>query len=265
LDAYSSAEANAYVQARDYDGLLQYATAWTQADPDDAAGWSYLGVVYGIYLNQPDKAVAPMKRSLALNPNQAPGWHALGVTYIQIKDYPDAIASIKKAIQLNPNQPTYWNNLAAAYSEQNNAKDAEDALGHEVALAKKLNNAQVWYTIGNGYAKMIDLEQAGQAYTQCLKINPDSGACWTNLGAILQWLGNYPAAEDAYNRGAQLGDPLASRDNEELQQAIRAQQAAASAHASSNTFAATVNMIAKQNLENQLHNEGTLNINEHLP
>ena len=60
---------------------------------------SYLGVVYGIYLKQPDKAVAPMQRSLKLNPNQAPGWHALGVTYIQLNKNADAVGAISKAIR----------------------------------------------------------------------------------------------------------------------------------------------------------------------
>ena len=72
-ESYSAGGANAYVQSKDYQGLLRYATAWTNADPDSADAWSYLGVVYGIYLKQPDKAVAPMRRSLKLNPNQAPG------------------------------------------------------------------------------------------------------------------------------------------------------------------------------------------------
>src|ERR1700722_12279041 len=116
-ESYSPAGANAYVQSKDYQGLLRYATAWTNTNPNSADAWSYLGVVYGIYLKQPDKAIAPMQRSLQLNPNQAPGWHALGVTYIQLKKNAEAVGAISKAIKLNPNQPTYYNNLAAAYAE----------------------------------------------------------------------------------------------------------------------------------------------------
>jgi len=113
---YSAAGANAYVQSKDYPGLLKYATAWSKAEPNNADAWSYLGVVYGIYLKQPDKAVGPMLQSLKLNPNQAPGWHALGITYIQLKKNADAVSAISHAIKLNPNQPNYYNNLAAAYA-----------------------------------------------------------------------------------------------------------------------------------------------------
>jgi len=43
--------------------------------------------------------MAPMQRSLKLNPNQAPGWHALGVTYIQLNKNPEAVGAISKAIR----------------------------------------------------------------------------------------------------------------------------------------------------------------------
>jgi hypothetical protein len=48
---YSAAGANAYVQSKDYQGLLKYATAWSKAEPNNPDGWSHLGVVYGIYRN----------------------------------------------------------------------------------------------------------------------------------------------------------------------------------------------------------------------
>ena len=151
---YSAAGANAFVQSKDYQGLLHYATAWTNANPNSADAWSYLGVVYGIYLKQPDKAVAPMQRSLQLNPNQAPGWHALGVTYIQLKKNAEAVGAISKAIKLNPNQPTYYNNLAAAYAEMARWQDAFNTLNDEKDLAEKMNSAMVWYNLGNGYARL---------------------------------------------------------------------------------------------------------------
>jgi hypothetical protein len=43
---HSAAGANAYVQSKDYQGLLKYATAWSKAEPNNADAWSYLGVVY---------------------------------------------------------------------------------------------------------------------------------------------------------------------------------------------------------------------------
>ncbi len=263
--SYSAGGANAYVQSKDYQGLLHYATAWTNAAPDSADAWSYLGVVYGIYLKEPDKAVAPMQRSLALNPNQAPGWHALGVTFIQLKKNADAVGAISKAIKLNPNQPTYYNNLAVAYAEMARWQDAYNALNDEKDLAEKLDAPMVWYNLGNGYARLEQAAPAVAAYQRAVKLNPRWAQAWTNLGTMLQWGGNVQGAEQAYARGAQLGDPLAAQDNARLQQALAQQAAAAKSSGTGNSIGAIIARQAKENLENQLHNEGSLNINDHLP
>ena len=263
--SYSAEGANAYVRSKDYQGLLQYATAWTNANPESADAWSYLGVVYGIYLKQPDKAVAPMQRSLTLNPNQAPGWHALGVTYIQLKKNADAVGAISKAIKLNPNQPTYYNNLAVAYAQMGRWQDAYNALNDEKSLADKLNAPMVWYNLGNGYARLEQAAPAVAAYQRAVKLSPEWAQAWTNLGTMLQWGGNVQGAEQAYARGAQLGDPLASQDNARLQQALAQHAAAAKSGGIGNTLEAIINRQAKENLEIRLHNEGSLNINDHLP
>ena len=264
-ESYSAAGANAYVKSKDYGGLLRYATAWTNADPNSADAWSYLGVVYGSYLNQPDKAVAPMQRSLTLNPSQAPGWHALGVTYIQLKKNADAVGAISKAITLNPNQPTYYNNLAVAYAGMARWQDAFNTLNDEKELAERLNNAVVWYNLGNGYSRLEQAAPAVAAYQHALKLNPSWAQAWTNLGPMLQWGGNIQGAQQAYTKGAQLGDPLAAQDNARLQQALAQQAAAAKAGGTRNSLDAIINRQAKENLEARLHNEGSLNINDHLP
>jgi tetratricopeptide (TPR) repeat protein len=264
-NAYSAAGANAYVQSKDYQGLLRYATAWSKGEPNNADAWSYLGVAYGIYLKQPDKAVGPMLQSLKLNPNQAPGWHALGITYLQLKQNANAVGAISRAIKLNPNQPNYYNNLAAAYAEMARWQDAFNTLNDEEPLAERLNNAGVWYKLGNGYARLEQAQPAVSAYQHAIKLNPNWAQAWTNLGSMLQWGGNVQGADNAYVQGSRLGDPLAAQDRARLQQALAAQAAAAKGSANYNAIDRIINQQAKQALEIQLHNEGTLNINDHLP
>lgn len=262
--SYSAAGANAYVQSRDYQGLLRYATAWSRAEPSNADAWSYLGVVYGMYLKQPEQAVAPMLQSLKLNPNQAPGWHALGVTYLQLKKNAEAVGAISRAIKLNPNQPNYYNNLAVAYAEMARWQDAFNTLNDEEPLAQRLNNSAVWYKLGNAYARLEQVQPSVSAYQRAIRLNPNFAQAWTNLGTMLQWGGNVKGAEDAYAQGSRLGDPLAAQNSAHLRQALAA-NAAAKGGTNGNSLDRIINQQAKQNLENQLHDEGTLNINEHLP
>lgn len=214
---YSEAGAAAYRQAKDWRGLIRYATAWTQAEPNNPEAWGYLGSAYTLGLNEPEKAIVPMKRAVDVAPSSAQAWHALGVTYAMAHQYGDAVGAIKHAIQLNPNQPTYYNNLAASYSGGGAWKASLATLDQEKPLAQRVNNVNVWYVLGNGYAKLGDLPNAIAAYRQVLQLRPNFAQGWTNLGAALQFNGDNGGAKNAYRRGQALGDPLAGKDAALLQ------------------------------------------------
>jgi tetratricopeptide (TPR) repeat protein len=260
--SYSGDGANAYVRAKNYQGLAQYANAWTRAEPNNADAWAYLGTTYGMYLHEPDKAIAPMKRSIALKPDVAPAWHGLGVTYIQMGKYVEAIDAINHAIKLNPNQPTYWNNLAVAYSGMAQWDKASAALDQEMPVAEKLHNVQIWFVLGNGYGQLEEAPQAIKAYRRALQLNPNAGPVWTNLGTMLQWQGDVQGALQAYDRGAALGNALGRQDGASLKAALQRSQAA---RQRPDAFALIIAAQAKQNFEVYCHNNGTLNINDHLP
>jgi len=170
--AYTVQRGLAYQNAKDWNGMVRYATAWTQAQPNSVDAWGLLGNAYTIGLNQPDKGIDPLKHAVALAPNSAPAWHALGATYVMAKDYRNGVDAIKRAIQINPNQPTYYNNLAAAYAGGAAWGSALAAFDQEKPLAQRLNNANVWYVLGNGYAKLADLPNAIAAYRAALAMMP---------------------------------------------------------------------------------------------
>jgi Flp pilus assembly protein TadD len=220
---YSVSRAHAYQDAKDWQGLINYATAWAKAEPNNIEAWGFVGNAYVFGLNEPDKAIAPLRRCVTIQPNSAPAWHALGVAYTINKQYGEAVDAIKRAIQINPNQPTYYNNLAAAYSGGNAVKSAMSALDQEKVLAEKLNTATVWYTLGNGYAKLTDLNNSIAAYRRLLQLQPNFAQGWTNLGVVLQYNGDIAGARAAFQKGKQLGDPLAGQDLAQMEADLRAQ------------------------------------------
>jgi tetratricopeptide (TPR) repeat protein len=128
---------------------------------------------------------------------------------------------------LNPNQYAFWNNLAVAYSEEADWKDAMNTLDQEEPLAERLNNAQVWYFLGNGYLRLWNSAKSVPAFQHCTRLKPGLAPCWTNLGVMLEWGGNDQEALQAYARAAALGDSLATTDAGHLKQAMAAQRAAA--------------------------------------
>ncbi len=220
---YSLARAQAYQNAKDWQGLVNYAAAWAKAEPNSMDAWASLGNAYIFGFHQPDKAVAALLRCTTIQPNSAPAWHALGVAYTMNNQHREAVDAIKHAIQLDPNQPTYYNNLAAAYSGGNAVKSAMAALDQEKVLAERLNKPNVWWTLGNGYAKLTDLNNSIAAYRRMLQLQPNFAEGWTNLGVVLQYNGDIAGARAAFQKAKQLGDPLAGQDWDQMEADLRAQ------------------------------------------
>src|SRR5271155_5191513 len=69
---YSVSRALAYQNAKDWQGLLNYATAWTKAEPNSMDAWGLVGNAYVFGLHEPDKAIAPLRRCVTIQPNSAP-------------------------------------------------------------------------------------------------------------------------------------------------------------------------------------------------
>src|SRR5437016_720546 len=100
--AYSVAEANALEQRKDWDAVLKYAQAWTQAEPNNSNAWGVLSVAYFLGFNQPDRALEPAMHGAALAPNEPGPWTALGLIYMKLKRYPDAVGAFRRAVDLAP-------------------------------------------------------------------------------------------------------------------------------------------------------------------
>jgi len=106
------------VQSKDWNGLLSYAQGWTQAEPENATAWFYLGNTYGIGLNDPASAAPAFKHAVSINPNWPEAWNALGQVYAASGRYQQAADALSRATQLAPERPSYWNNLATVCTDQ---------------------------------------------------------------------------------------------------------------------------------------------------
>jgi tetratricopeptide (TPR) repeat protein len=101
---YSMAGANVYVQRKDWNGLLAYSQAWTQARPGDPDAWYDLGTSYGIGLNQPQNALPAFQRAAQLRTQWPQVCNAQGVVLAQLKRYREAAESFVHATEQAPNR-----------------------------------------------------------------------------------------------------------------------------------------------------------------
>ena len=227
--AYSEAGAMRYFSAKDWQGCVAYATAWSRAEPNNPGGWQYIGVCEGAGLDHPEQSIAGFKRFLELSPQEFRGWNAIGIEYAKAKRFPEAATALKRATELAPQKPNYWNNLAAVYTELKQWDQARQALETDFAEAAPHGTWHDWYVVGNGLANVLDYDKALTAYRHALEGNPQSGEIWNNMGVVAQAMGQNQQAFTDYQRAGALGNPLGTKNYAKLQQSIAAAQQQAAA------------------------------------
>ncbi len=197
----------AYKQTNDFEGMHNYATAWTRAEP-----------------------------------NNGDAWFGLGMADFYLENDTEAISSMRHAIQLSPDNTVFYNNLAAVYARRGHVQSALVILDKEGPAAKKANDPQIWYILGNGYLKIKAARDAAAMYTEALTLSPDYAACWTNLGVALEMTGDTKGAMAAYNHGKALGNDLGGHNADYLKQEIAQAVADAAYYAALSTPAHRANV-----------------------
>ena len=218
---FSVPAANAYVKRKDFDGLLAYSKAWTQAEPSSSTAWFYLGNTYGT-LNQPQNALPVFQKASQLKAPWPAVWNALGCVHAQLKQFGEATEAFRHATEQNSKKMTYWNNLAAAYTETGDFGLAQKALDAGRSAAADSATWKDWYVLGNAYSRLKMLKVAVQSYQRSVQMNRRFGPAWNNLGVALQESGNTGSALNAYQRAVAFGEPMGKANLADLQNAMAA-------------------------------------------
>jgi tetratricopeptide (TPR) repeat protein len=205
--AFSIQGEEGFKQAGDFDGMRNYASAWTRAEPNNGDAWSGLGLAD----------------------------YYLGNTT-------EAISSMTRATRLSPDNVIFYNNLAAAYAHEGHVQSALVTIDKAEPAAEKANDPQIWYILGNAYLKIKAGRDAAAMYTKALTLNPGFGACWTNLGTALELTGDTNDAMAAYKHGKALGNDLGGHNADYLKQEIAQAAADAARYAAINTPAHRANI-----------------------
>jgi tetratricopeptide (TPR) repeat protein len=222
---FSTDGANAYVAAKNWNGLLSYTQAWTRAQPDAPMAWYYLGETYG-QLNQAAAAAQAIEHAVSLQPQWPEAWHALAFTRVQAGQYPQAVDAVRRAISQAPDRPNYWNTLAVAYSDSQDWNGEYQALSDEQQHMSRATSFD-WYNLANGFSSLRHHQEAIVAYAHSLQMYAMYPNAWNNLGVEEEALGQGAKALADYQRASQLGDRLGSQNYARLQQASTQQRSGA--------------------------------------
>ena len=227
---YSMEGVGRYVAARDWQGLLRYTEAWTRSRPNDPDAWFNLGATYLNGFNQPANAVAPLRRSVELNPRASQAWFFLGSAYRKIEQYDNAIDAFRHATNLDPGHLNNWLGLAGAYEDRNYASptaSAEntavvEALKRGEAAASPSTNATAWYDLGLAFDGAGAAGNAADAYSRAIRLAPNAAEAWNNRGVDEEKLGQSQRALADYDQAFRLGDRTGGENAQKLRAAIAA-------------------------------------------
>ena len=193
-------------KAGDFDKAISILQATTQASPASDIPWANLANAYLMAKRYPD-AVDPLKKAIAIKPNDARYHLALGDAYDRMGKPDDATAEYTTASQLDPTQAAMayfkigavWTNASTrAGNDADRKKDlaaANDAF--DKAVATKPDFADAYYQKG--------VNLLGQAtFTKDGKIVPVAGTA-ESFQKYLELAPTGPHAEEAKQLLASLG------------------------------------------------------------
>jgi len=157
---------------------------------DRTFGWPYsnLALTY-LTLGKFAEAILLYQRSITLlkeDYEKAASWNSLGNLYRRLGDYENAVTAYQMADDLDPQNAGRRDQPDLAYSEPNS------------------QNAQVWTELGNLFFKAGSYNEAVQAYTKAVNIDPASGWALSNLAMAHVFQGRHQEAVSLYLKSIEL-------------------------------------------------------------
>jgi tetratricopeptide (TPR) repeat protein len=104
----------------DWPGLLNHSLRWTQAQPENADAWCFLGIAY-MQSDQLAKAIEASQQAICIKPEDADLWCSLGIFYKVSGQTAKAIEAYQQAIRIKPEDANAWYRLGIAYNSSGQA------------------------------------------------------------------------------------------------------------------------------------------------
>ena len=138
-----------------------------------------------------------------LFPENGAARERLGVLLLEQGEAADAIAQLEKAVA---ESPTTANRLALATAYLKAKQNAKAAPLLSQAAAAEPGNAELRLTLGRIYREDKRLPDAAREFLAAAQIDAKLKAAWSELGATLFLLGDYPQTLKAFARLKALGE-----------------------------------------------------------
>ena len=177
------------VRARTLIGLRRYAEAEAALrtllarDPNDAEVLRLLADVLGD-LDRHDEQATVARRAVALDPDNVWGHQVLADALVHQRDHDGAVAAAERAVRLAPSlwSTHYTLGRALLVGRRPRARDALTAANEAVRLAPHSSDAH--NLAGICLSALTLHDEARQAYTEAIRLDPANALALNNLAAL---------------------------------------------------------------------------------
>jgi tetratricopeptide (TPR) repeat protein len=162
-------------------------------------------------LGQMEPAVACLRQAIARDPCYAEAHNNLGNALRAQGALADAAASLRQAIALRPDYPEAHANLGSVLADLGELDAAVASYRH--ALTLRADYPQALNNLGNVLGRLGRLEEAAAALRTCVALRPDYAGAHNNLGNALAGLGRWDEATECFRTALALRPDLPESHN----------------------------------------------------
>src|SRR5262245_43491461 len=131
-------------------------------------------------------------------PTEATAWSRLGIVSHRLGLLEESEQALRKSISLNPHNPNDWSNLSVVLRDTGRYDEAETCA--RKAIQSREDNGTFWLNLSTALCGQKKWSEALHACQQSIRYDPRDAEAWNNLGTVEQRLGNFAAAQAAYER-----------------------------------------------------------------
>src|SRR5574341_162358 len=191
----SFTDARSAFRAQRYDEAVTLFTIYTGEHPEDAAGFSLLGLSQW-KSGHHDLAVPALEHAIALDSTRLAPYYNLTRVLLESGKPQEALTWIEQAISRDSTKGEGWRLLARTRADLGRVPEASDgyarAIGLDASDAWSMNNLALLYLDEGRYTDALP------PLARAVELSPGSATFQNNLGMALERSGYFAAAADAY-------------------------------------------------------------------
>ena len=143
------------------------------------------------------RAIESDKKSVSIKPS-SDAYNELGLSYLALKQYPNAVLAFQQAIQLEATDPILHYNLAKTYLEMGQYEKSGSSARE--ALRLKPDDAEAVNLLGVAHGRLKEYVEAITEFQRAIRLAPENGRFYHNLGKTYFLMGRRADAQLVYKK-----------------------------------------------------------------